>query len=42
MQDLANNAANVLYATVVRSERSMALLRHETGTALTVAEEAIG
>ena len=42
MQILANNAANVLYATTVCSEQSVADLRDATSTALSMAEQAIG
>ena len=42
VQDLASEAANVLYHTAVRSEQSVAGLRQETGHALSQAESAIG
>ena len=42
VQDLASEAANVLYNTAVRSEQSVAGLRRETGHALSQAESAIG
>ena len=42
VQDLASEAANVLYNTAVRSEQSVAGLRQETGYALSQAESAIG
>ena len=42
MEDLANEAAFVLYNTAVRSEQSVAELRQDTGAALSIAEEAIG
>ena len=42
VQDLASEAANVLYNTAVRSEQSVAGLRQETGHALSQAESAIG
>ena len=41
VQDLASEAANVLYNTAVRSEQSVAGLRQETGHALSQAESAI-
>ena len=42
VQDLASEAANVLYNTAVHSEQSVAGLRRETGHALSQAESAIG
>ena len=42
VQDLASEAANVLYNTAVRSEQSVAGLRQEIGYALSQAESAIG
>ena len=42
VQDLANEAASVLYNTAVHSEQSVAELRQDTGAALSIAEEAIG
>ena len=42
VQDLASEAANVLYHTAVRSEQSVVGLRQETGHALSQAESAIG
>ena len=42
VEDLADEAASVLYNTVTRSAQSVADLRQDTGTALSLAEEAIG
>ena len=42
VQDLASEAANVLYHTAVRSEQSVAGLRQETGHALSQAASVIG
>ena len=42
VQDLAHEAANVLYYTAVQSEQSVAGLRQDTGYALSQAESAIG
>ena len=42
VEDLADEAASVLYNTATRSAQSVAELRQDTGTALSRAEEAIG
>ena len=42
VQDLAHEAANVLYHTAVHSEQSVAGLRQEIGYALSQAESTIG
>ena len=42
VQDLADEAASVLYNTATRSAQSVAELRQDTGAALSLAEEAIG
>ena len=39
---MASDAANVLYTTTICSEQSVADLRDATGTALSMAEQAIG
>ena len=39
---MASDVANVLYATIVHSEQSVADLRDAIGTALSMAEQAIG
>ena len=40
VQDLADEAASVLYNTATRSAQSVAELRQDTGAALSIAEEA--
>ena len=42
IQDFASDVANVLDNTAVRSEQSVAALRQDTGTALSMAEAAVG
>ena len=42
MQELASDAANVLYATIICSESPVADLRDATGTTLSMAKQAIG
>ena len=42
MEDLASEAASVLYNTAACSTQSVAELRQDTGAALSLAEEAIG
>ena len=42
VQDLADEAASILYNAAARSAQSMAKLRQDTSAALSLAEEAIG